>query len=100
MKQIISRISDLLVYLEHLLSYQEGKMMAKITYRVVGKCQYAFGKGRQIMDMALVANKLADDLLFHNSEGVLCKLDMEKTYDHVSQGFFEYMLTRMDFVDK
>lgn len=30
---------------------------------------------------------MVDDLIDNNSEGTLCKLDMEKAYDHVSWEF-------------
>lgn len=42
-------------------------------------CSY----GRQIIDVALMANKVANELLFQNRLGVLCKLNMEKVHDLV-----------------
>ena len=41
-------------------------------------------EGRQILDAVLLANAAVDFRLKSNQRGVLCKLDIEKTYDHVS----------------
>ena len=41
-------------------------------------------KIRQILDAVLIANEAIDSMLRSNSTGVLCKLDIEKAYDHVS----------------
>lgn len=34
-----------------------------------------------------MANKVADELACKKRDGVLCKLDMEMTYDHVCWSF-------------
>ena len=46
--------------------------------------QNAFVEGKQIMDAALIANEAVDSRLKDNVGSVLCKLDVEKAYDHVS----------------
>lgn len=38
----------------------------------------------QILDAALIANEGVDELVYKKQEGVLCKLDMENTYNHVN----------------
>ena len=40
-------------------------------------------EGRQILDAALIANEVVDALLRRKESGVLCKLDIEKAYDHL-----------------
>lgn len=43
---------------------------------------------------------MVDDLVSNKREGILCKLDMEKTYDHVNWKFMDYMLGRLIFGNK
>lgn len=54
-----------------------------------------FCEGRQILDAILVANEVVDDLVDNKRDEILCKLDMEKTYNYVSWEFVDYMLGRL-----
>ena len=49
--------------------------------------QNAFVEGRQILDTSLIENQAIDSLLRRNAKGVLCKLDIQKAYDHVNWKF-------------
>ena len=44
------------------------------------------------MDSFLIASKCIDSKLKSGVPRVLCKLDVEKAYDHVSWGFLMYAL--------
>lgn len=68
------------------------KIVAKVlTERmkfVVGKLisgqQNAFIKGRQITCAALIADEVVDWKMKEGDSGVVCKLDVEKAYDHLN----------------
>ena len=49
--------------------------------------QNAFVEGRQILNAVLIANEAIDSMLKRNESEVLCKLDMEKAYDHINWNF-------------
>ena len=65
--------------------------------KVVSRAQNAFVEGRQILDAVLIANEAIDSMLKRNENGLLCKLDMEKAYDHISWNFPFIMMRKMGF---
>ena len=67
-----------------LLAKVLANRLKKVVGKVVSSAQNAFVEGRQILDAALIANKAIDSLLKRNESGVLCKLDIEKAYDHLN----------------
>lgn len=66
----------------------------KVVGRVAFYSQNAFVEGGQILDAALVANKVVDSRLKSGSYGVLCKFDIEKVYDHVNCSFLLVVLVK------
>ncbi|XP_055835111.1 uncharacterized protein LOC129903583 [Solanum dulcamara] len=67
---------------------------------VIGKLVDEHLRGRQIMDAALLANELVDSRVKQKKPGILCKLDIEKAYDHVNWNFLLKILKDIGFGSK
>lgn len=67
---------------------------------VVSDFQHAFMAGRQILYAILIANQATDSKLKDNLRGILCKLDIEKAYDHINWNSVLAVLKKMGFGSK
>ena len=92
----ISLVGSLYKLLAKVLANRLKKVMGK----VVSSIQSAFIEGRQILDAALIANEVIDSLLKRKESGVLCKLDLEKAYDHINWDFLLSVMQKMGFGEK
>ena len=64
---------------------------------VILETQNAFVKNRQILDFILITNECLDSRLKSRVLEVLCKLDVEKVYDHMNWCFLISILEQFGF---
>ena len=64
-----------------LISKVLANILKKVMSCLVNKAQISFVEERQILDASLIANEIIDYIEKEKEIGILCKLDIEKTYD-------------------
>lgn len=74
--------------------------LEKVMSRVVSNFQNTFLERRQILDVVFITSKAIDSWLKSSFNGVLCKLDIEKVYDHVNLDFLLRVMGKMGFGQK
>ncbi|RVW20626.1 Transposon TX1 uncharacterized 149 kDa protein [Vitis vinifera] len=89
----ISLVGSLYKLLAKVLANRLKKVMGKL----VSKSQSAFVEGRQILDALLIANEAIHSMQKSGGGGILCKLDIEKAYDHVNWSFLLWLMEMMGF---
>lgn len=62
--------------------------------------QFAFTKGRQIVDCCFIANEVVDCLQRKEGGGFLLKFDFAKAYDNVEWNFLLDLMREMNFGER
>ena len=88
-KQNASNIRDfrpisLIGSIYKLLAKVLANRLKGILDNLISESQNAFVGGKKILDSVLIANECLDSSLKSRNPGVICKLDIEKAYDHVN----------------
>ena len=83
-----------------ILSKVLANRIKRVMKLIISQSQNAFVEGRQILDAVLIANEAVDSILRRKEKGILCKLDIEKAYDHIRWDFLLQTLESMGFGSK
>ena len=89
----ISLVGGLYMILAKVLANRIKRVLSK----VISPEQSAFVEGRQILDAVLIANEAVDTIIRRKENGIVCKLDIEKAYYHLSWEFLIQVLDKMGF---
>lgn len=92
----ISLVTSFYKIIAKVLSLRLRKVMVKI----ISASQSAFVKGRQITDGIFIVNECVDGFKKRKKSGLVCKIDLDKTYDRVDWEFLIWVLKKKDFGDK
>ena len=82
-----------------LLSKVLANRLKKVISKLISPSKMLLWR-KVILDASLIANEVLDSTLKSKDKGVLCKLDIEKVYDHLNWSFLFSIMDMMGFGKK
>lgn len=79
-----------------ILSKLLANRLTNVIGSIVSPTQYAFVKGRQILDGSFMVNEIIDWCKKKKNKAMIFKVEFDKAYDSVS---WEYLVKIMEFMD-
>ena len=83
------RLISLVTSLYKIIAKVLSRRMREVLGDTISESQGAFVLGRQILDVALIANEVVEDYKSLRKSGFIFKIDFEKAYDHVEWPFLQ-----------
>ena len=74
--------------------------LKEVMGETIGLAQGVFVKGRQILDLVLIANESVEEYKEKKKDGIVFKIDFEKAYDHVEWDIIDHVLDKKGFGER
>ncbi|XP_026398308.1 uncharacterized protein LOC113294103 [Papaver somniferum] len=101
-KDYIEKIQDcspicLLTSVYKIIAKVLASRLKLVMDKLIFSVQCAYIEGRQIIDGTLIANELVHSRLRSGKAGIICKIDLEKSFEMINWKYLEFILHQMGF---